>query len=226
MTRAAEIRHDAQQAAACAEPQRRLAVLDLVKERWRPADIDPASALIPGPGYKIVPGDGIDETEADIFRLAYGDPAAAEYWRAWLYEPLSKWEFINLLAGHRAESAAHYEILFHRLEASLKAFPVECGRAEAERLAANPNTAALLPGSLRRWLRPESRAELAVSTPRPDQAALDQALLEYAIGRGERLKQNDVDANALLRALNATDRQRLAAFRKLPDEFRYRRGNH
>jgi hypothetical protein len=160
MTRADEIRADARWAAELGEPERRFAIKQLVADRWR-ISVDGLwkqdAGLVPGSGYKIVPGNGVDETEADIFRLAYGDPAGAEYWRAWLFEPLPKADFINLSAAHRAENAVGWEGLHHRLAKALKAFPAECGRAEAERLLANPNTAALLPGSLRRWLQPAEK---------------------------------------------------------------------
>ncbi|MGC2415974.1 MAG: hypothetical protein WA459_25185 [Stellaceae bacterium] len=71
------------------------------------------------------------------------------------FEPMAKRELIDLLAGSRAEDPVQYENLVRHLRAVLASAPEMCGRAEAKWLVENPNTQALVPVSLQRWLQPD-----------------------------------------------------------------------
>jgi hypothetical protein len=135
-------------AAELPEPQRRRAVKGLVKERWQiTADDfrDPESCR-----SRAQNGYPESATEAEIFCRAYGDEGA-DYWRAWFFEPMQQREFIDLLATHGAGTLAQYENWGRQLAETR--LTEQCGRCEAEWLLDNPNTAHLVPPSLRRWLK-------------------------------------------------------------------------
>jgi len=56
----------------------------------------------------------------------------------------------------------------------------------------------------------------------PPQEELNEALLDHARERGEKLKQSDKTARDILVGMDARDRQTKEAFRALPEEYRYR----
>jgi hypothetical protein len=56
------------------------------------------------------------------------------------------------------------------------------------------------------------------------QENLNQALLDLALKRGQKLKQNDEEARRLLKNTGATTRQITTAFRALPKAYRYGKG--
>jgi len=82
-----------------------------------------------------------------------------------------------------------------------------------ERLEAN---------DLRWWLDRKLGAPRPAA--KPAQEELNRALLEYASAQGRRLKQG-LEGDALLLGLGATTRQIKEAYRALPPEFRFTRGN-
>jgi hypothetical protein len=153
------------------EPERRRAVKGLVKERWEiTADDfrDPESCR-----SRAQNGYPESATEAQIFRRAYGDEGGADYWRAWLFEPMPRQDFIDLLATHGAGTLAQYENLRRQLAETR--LPEQCGRWDAEWLLDNPNTTHLVPASLRRWLKPVEPVEpteAVTEAPSPSPAPL------------------------------------------------------
>ena len=158
-------------AAELLEPDRRYAVKGLVKDRWRISARDlrrgrRAKAAVTAPADRMA--------EADIFLAAYADREGTKYWEAWLFEPMSKREFIDLLAAHSARSADEFDILSRQLlKRALVQAPDLCGRAEAEWLLKNPNTEALVPRSLRRWLQLGEPPVDSLRAEAPDVAAND-----------------------------------------------------
>jgi hypothetical protein len=81
-----------------------------------------------------------------------------------------------------------------------------------------------------RWQIEQQLGKLAVAKPPnrssepPSQAELDKALLDFATARGQKVKQADTEARAMLAGLGAKTRQITTAFRKLPGQYRYPRG--
>jgi hypothetical protein len=122
--------------------------------------------------------------EAEIFQAVYGDPSGREYWDAHLSEPMPVFSLARLLAVHQAEkfqqleyteiailrafrdAAQAGETLFRGETAPLLAIGDGYGpfdglshvkvlpRAAVEWLLAKPKREHLVPGSLRRHLRP------------------------------------------------------------------------
>lgn len=73
-----------------------------------------------------------------------------------------------------------------------------------------------------RWqIEKQSPKRTPRAKAKPQQETLNQALLKYAKRIGRKLKQNDAEARAMLTGRGATTRQVTAAFRELPEEYRF-----
>jgi hypothetical protein len=59
---------------------------------------------------------------------------------------------------------------------------------------------------------------------KPTQPKLDEALLNFAKARGQKVKQNDAEALAMLDDMGAAWHQKIKALQTLPNEYRYYRG--
>jgi hypothetical protein len=71
---------------------------------------------------------------------------------------------------------------------------------------------------------PAQKAPKRKPRDKPTQPKLDKALLNFAKAGGEKLKQHDVEARAMLEKIGATSRQITKAFQTLPKEYRHFRG--
>jgi hypothetical protein len=79
---------------------------------------------------------------------------------------------------------------------------------------------------LRPWLARHYKPAAAPRTLPIDQATLNDALLTHARSQGKRLKQKyDTAGRNILWEIGATTRQITIAYRNLPEEFRFGRGN-
>jgi hypothetical protein len=68
------------------------------------------------------------------------------------------------------------------------------------------------------------RHRTAKRQTKPAQEELDAALLKFAKSRGEKVKQSDDEACAMLTDMDASWDQKTTAFRNLPKQYRHGRG--
>jgi hypothetical protein len=78
----------------------------------------------------------------------------------------------------------------------------------------------------RKFGEPKAKTKRNPRKPKPPQVELNAALLDYAKKQDRKLKQkHDQDGKEILVALGATTRQIPKAYRALPAEYRYGKGN-
>jgi hypothetical protein len=168
----------ARAASAFPEPQRRRAIMGLMRERYRSV-LSAADSLA---------GD-LPCTEVEVFNAGYGDATGRGYWDAWLFPgKATANELAWLIAVHASCSAEEFERVKKQLTAGLAMIADKPARAMVEHLIADPDTGRFVPASLRACL---GIAPMGQSTPsagrrgqRPVQRERVQAAMRASLDAG------------------------------------------